>query len=46
MEASRFSDVEHSIIQAVTGYGKFYRIRSFLDGSVVPMLQLSDRADG
>ncbi len=42
MEASRFSDVETSIIQAVTGYGKFYRIRSFIDGSVVPMLHLAD----
>ena len=42
MDASRFRDIENSIIHAVTGCGKFYRIRNFIDSSVVLMLHLSD----
>ncbi len=43
ISASRFSEVESKIINVVVGKGRFYRIKSFIDGAVVPMLQLIDQ---
>ena len=40
--ASRFKNVENCIIKEVVGRGKFLRVKSFIDGSAVPMLKLSD----
>jgi len=41
--ASRFGMVESSIIREVVGRGKFLRVKSFIDGAVAPLLELSDR---
>lgn len=41
--ASRFGMVERSIIREVVGRGKFLRVKSFIDGAVAPLLELSDR---
>lgn len=41
--ASRFDMVERSIIREVVGRGKFLRVKSFIDGAVAPLLELSDR---
>ena len=41
--ASRFWRVENCIINEVVGRGKFLRLKSFIDGAVSPMLELSDR---
>lgn len=40
---SRFGMVERSIIREVVGRGKFLRVKSFIDGAVAPLLELSDR---
>lgn len=41
--ASRFGLVERAIIDQVAGRGTFLRVKSFIDGAVVPLLELSDR---
>lgn len=41
--ASRFDMVERSIVGEVVGRGKFLREKSFIDGAVAPLLELSDR---
>ena len=41
IEASRFKFVEKRIIDEVTGRGSFLRIKSFIDGAVAPMLELT-----
>lgn len=41
--ASRFDVVERSIIRQVVGRGKFLRVKSFIDGAVVPLLELSNQ---
>jgi hypothetical protein len=41
--ASRFRRVERRIIAEVVGRGKFLRVKSFIDGASVPMLDLSER---
>lgn len=41
--ASRFWRVENCIINEVVGRGKFLRVKSFVDGAVAPMLELSDK---
>ncbi len=40
---SRFDLVERAIINQVAGRGTFLRVKSFIDGAVVPLLELSDR---
>ena len=40
--ASRFAMVERIVISEVVGRGKFLRIKSFIDGAVAPLLELSD----
>lgn len=40
---SRFDLVERAIISQVAGRGTFLRVKSFIDGAVVPLLELSDR---
>jgi hypothetical protein len=42
IEASRFNLVEQRIISEVSGRGSFLRIKSFIDGAVAPMLELTD----
>jgi hypothetical protein len=42
INASRFGDVESRIIKEITGRGTFLRIKSFVDGSAVPMLEFTD----
>lgn len=42
IEASRFNVVEQRIISEVSGRGSFLRIKSFIDGSVTPMLELTN----
>lgn len=41
--ASRFGLVERSIIREVVGRGKFLRVKSFIDGAVTPLQELTDR---
>jgi hypothetical protein len=41
IEASRFTFVERQIINEVKGRGSFLRIKSFIDGAVAPMMQLT-----
>ena len=41
--ASRFRAVENQIVSEVIGRGKFLRIKSFIDGVVVPILDLSNQ---
>lgn len=40
---SRFRAVEDRIISEVIGHGKFLRVKSFIDGMVAPMLDLSNQ---
>ncbi len=42
-QASRFDRVESHIINQVIKRGQFLRIKSFIDGATVPLLELSDR---
>jgi hypothetical protein len=42
IEASRFNVVEQRIISEVSGRGSFLRIKSFIDGAVAPMLELTE----
>ncbi len=42
IEASRFKRVEQSIIKEVIGHGSFFRIKSFIDGAIVPMMNLTN----
>ncbi|WP_051862708.1 GTPase domain-containing protein [Ferrovum myxofaciens] len=42
IEASRFNVVEQRIISEVSGRGSFLRIKSFIDGAVAPILELTD----
>lgn len=42
IKASRFEGIEAGIVREVVGRGSFLRIKSFIDGSVVPMTALSD----
>ncbi len=41
IDASRFKFVESQIIKEVKGRGSFLRIKSFIDGAVAPMMQLT-----
>ncbi len=41
--ASRFNYVEKQIISEVVGRGTFLRWKSFIDGAVVPMLEISEK---
>ena len=41
--ASRFNYVEKQIISEVVGRGTFLRWKSFIDGAVVPMLEVSEK---
>lgn len=43
LEASRFASVESSIVAEVVGRGTFLRVKSFIDGSVTPMMNLTDQ---
>lgn len=43
IETSRFKLVEQRIIDEVTGKGVFLRIKSFIDGAVVPIADFTDR---
>lgn len=43
IEASRFNLVEQQIINEVTGRGSFFRIKSFIDGAVIPMMELTNK---
>ena len=42
MAASRFGDIESSIISEVVERGTFLRVKSFVDGAAVPMMDLTD----
>lgn len=42
IEASRFSQVEARIVREIVGRGTFLRIKSFIDGAVTPMADVSD----
>ncbi|OEF96166.1 GTPase [Desulfuribacillus alkaliarsenatis] len=42
IKASRFSGIENRIIKEVTGRGTFLRVKSFIDGAVTPMMELSE----
>lgn len=41
--ASRFYDIENIIISEIIGRGSFYRIKSFIDGSVTPMMDFTEK---
>ena len=41
IEASRFKYVEKRIFNEIKGHGSFLRIKSFIDGAVAPMLELT-----
>ena len=43
LKASRFDDVESFIISEIVNGGVFFREKTFIDGSVVPMKDLTDR---
>lgn len=43
IKISRFDNVEKSIVNEVLGSGKFFRVKSFIDGSYVPMMELTSR---
>lgn len=43
IKISRFAEVEKSIINEVLGSGKFLRVKSFIDSSYVPMMELTSR---
>lgn len=43
VRVSRFDLVERAIIKQVAVRGTFLRVKSFIDGAVVPLLELSDR---
>jgi len=42
LEVSRFNLVEQRIINEVIGRGSFLRIKSFIDGAVAPMMELTN----
>lgn len=42
LKASRFNAIESRIIKEVVGRGTFLRVKSFIDGSVSPMMDLTD----
>ena len=42
IEVSRFNLIEQRIINEVTGRGSFLRIKSFIDGVVAPMMELTN----
>lgn len=42
LKASRFDGVESRIVKEVVGRGTFLRVKSFVDGSVTPMMDLTD----
>ena len=42
LKASRFDGVESRIVNEVVGRGTFLRVKSFVDGSVTPMMDLTD----
>lgn len=42
LAASRFDGVESRIVREVVGRGRFLRVKSFVDGAVVPMMDLAD----
>ena len=42
LAASRFEDVESRIVREVVGRGTFLRVKSFIDGSVAPMMDFTD----
>lgn len=42
LKASRFDGVESRIFKEVVGRGTFLRVKSFIDGSVTPMMDLTD----
>lgn len=41
--ASRFDEVESRIVSEVVGRGTFLRVKSFIDGAVVPIMDLMDQ---
>lgn len=43
LKASRFSLFERELVRAVTGTGRFMRLKTFIDASLVPMMALSDQ---
>jgi hypothetical protein len=42
LAASRFDSVESRVVMEVVGRGTFLRVKSFVDGAVAPMMDLSD----
>jgi len=42
LKASRFDGVESRIVNEVVGQGTFLRVKNFIDGSVTPMMDLTD----
>lgn len=43
LAASRFDKVEARIVREIVGRGTFLRVKSFVDGAVVPMMDLTDQ---
>lgn len=43
LAASRFDRIESQIIKEVVHRGAFLRVKNFVDGAVVPMMELTDR---
>lgn len=43
LKESRFDDVESFIVKEIVNGGVFFREKTFIDGSVVPMMDLTDR---
>ena len=43
LAASRFDGIESSIVREVVGRGSFLRIKSFIDGAVAPMMDITER---
>ena len=42
LAASRFDGIESRIVREVVGRGTFLRVKSFVDGAVAPMMDLTD----
>ena len=42
LEVSRFSEIENRIVQEVTSRATFLKMKSFIDGAVVPMMNLTE----
>jgi hypothetical protein len=42
LAASRFNEIESRIVKEVVERGTFFRVKSFVDGAVTPMMDLTD----